>query len=309
MPTKPLDSILYRELSKVQANEIIEIASPLLQELVNYSTNVLARCATSPSNEVDVDLSVLALYRHILEMTDGVEVLIVQCCADAAIPLLRSAFEALISIEYILENDAKGQYKDFNRRSLAWLLNHVHNRLDLFDRFDFSTNKGIETKKLFEDDLIASTIGLPDLDIDKARENLLKILDKPHMKSIEEEYEKCKKRKRYNWYSLFGGPTTMRQLAINLKQGAHYEMLYRPWSISLHAQDFFPFIKKLEDGESVIRPLRNPESIQQVVGYAAGFILKSTRLVLGKFRPTENVTDWYIREVQKNYRKIFVIPN
>ena len=103
MPSAPLESILYRELSKAQAKEVLAKATPLLQELVNYSTHALARCATSPSGEIDVDLSILALYRHIIEITDAIEVLVSQCCAEASSPLLRSSFEALISIEYILE--------------------------------------------------------------------------------------------------------------------------------------------------------------------------------------------------------------
>ena len=308
MPTEPLESILYREFSKVQAKEILNSASPLLLELVNYSTNALARCATSPSGEVDVDLSILALYRHIIEITDGIEVLVSQCCAEAATPLLRSSFEDLIYVEYILEKDKTGNYIDFSRRSLSWLLSHIHNRLDLFDRFDISTQKGTEAKKLFDDDIVFSTIELPPLDIGKARENLLKVLAKPHLMPIEKEYQECKKLRKPNWYSLFDGPRDLRKLAEYLKRGAHYEILYRPWSITTHAQDFMPFIKNSADGQTGIGRLRDPETLQQVAGYAAGFILASTRLVLGKFRPNENIKDWYIREVQKNYRQIFAIP-
>ena len=40
-----------------------------------------------------------------MEMTDGIEVLISQACVVPAIPLLRSSFEALISMEYILEKE------------------------------------------------------------------------------------------------------------------------------------------------------------------------------------------------------------
>lgn len=307
MPTAPLESILYREFSKVQAKEVLNSASPLLKELVNYSTNALARCATSPSGEIDVDLSILALYRHVIEITDGIEVLISQCCAEASIPLLRSSFEALISIEYILETDERGRYKDFDRRSLSWLLSHIHNRLDLFDRFDLSTDKGIEIRKLFDDDIVGSTIELPPFDVSQARDNLLRVLAKPHLKPIEDEYQEYKKKRRPNWYSLFNGPKDLRKLAEYLRRGAHYEILYRPWSTTTHAQDFMPFIKKSADGETGIGRLRDPETLQQMAGYAAGFILNSTRLVLRKFRPDENIKDWYIREIQKSYREIFAI--
>ena len=81
--TKPLESILYRELSMAEAKEIIELASPLMQELVNYATNVLARCATSRtlSGREDEDVAALALYRHVIELTDGIEVLLSRSCS------------------------------------------------------------------------------------------------------------------------------------------------------------------------------------------------------------------------------------
>jgi len=138
MPTNALDSILYRELSKVSAREIISIASPLLQELVNYATNALARCANAKNRKVDEDLAILVLYRHIIELTDGIEVLVSESSPVPAIPLVRSSFEALLAMEYILEN---GQ--EYERRSLSWLVGYVHKRLDLYDRLDPSTQKGL----------------------------------------------------------------------------------------------------------------------------------------------------------------------
>lgn len=76
MPTKPLETVLYRELSQVAVNDIIEIASPLLQEVVNYSTNAFARCLDASVDEGHEDTSILTLYRHTIEMTDSIEILV-----------------------------------------------------------------------------------------------------------------------------------------------------------------------------------------------------------------------------------------
>ena len=99
MPTKELESVLHREISKAIASPIIAIASPLLQELVNYSTWAYMRCATSTSEEY-VDRAPLTLFLHVIEMTDSIEVLITQSCPSPAFPLLRSSFEALLFLEY-----------------------------------------------------------------------------------------------------------------------------------------------------------------------------------------------------------------
>lgn len=298
MPTKPLESILYRELSKAEAKDIIEIASPLLQELVNYATNALARCATSTSGKEDEDLAVLALYRHIIEMTDGIEVLISQCCAIPAIPLLRSSFEALLSIEYVLEND-----QEYARRSLSWLVGYVHKRLDLYERLDTSTAKGKEFKRFFDEDKNIFNVPLPPaVEAQKAKANLQSMLAKPHLQPIEAEFSSY--RRRPHWYKLFDGPSDLPALARHLKRRGQYEVLYRYWSRVAHAQDLLSFIARTAKGEPSIGRLRDPSLIKEVASYAASFILGATRLVLGKFRPGEDLSKWYKREVRERYLTI-----
>ncbi|MCA1554180.1 MAG: DUF5677 domain-containing protein [Chloroflexi bacterium] len=75
------------------------------------------------------------LYLHIIEMTDGIEALIAESCPIPAIPLVRSSFEARLSIEYILK-------ADYQRRSLAWLLVYAHYRLNGYESLDPSTDRG-----------------------------------------------------------------------------------------------------------------------------------------------------------------------
>lgn len=284
MPTKPLESILYRNLSKVEAKDVVEIASPLLQEVINYSTNALVRCATSSSGRVDEDLAVLALYRHIIEMTDAIEVLISQSCAIPAIPLLRSSFEALLSIEYILEEN-----EHYARRSLSWLVGYVHERLDMYNRLDSSTTKGDKFRALLTQDEALSNVPLPaSTEAQQAKANLLSLLAKPHLQPIETEFNRHKGRPK--WYQLFDGPRTLHALAKHLNQGARYEMLYRYWSRIAHAQDALEFI--------ATGRLRDPSQLAGTARFASAFLLRATRLLLRRLRPGEDVAPWYKREVR-----------
>ena len=298
MPTNALDSILYRELSKVSAREIISIASPLLQELVNYATNALARCANAKNRKVDEDLAILVLYRHIIELTDGIEVLVSESSPVPAIPLVRSSFEALLAMEYILEN---GQ--EYERRSLSWLVGYVHKRLDLYDRLDPSTQKGREFKKDFDNDKTISNVQLPPIvDVQKAKANLQNMLSKPHIQPIEAEFGRY--RGTPNWYHLFGGPNNLEHLARHLKRGGQYAILYRSWSTLAHAQDASTFIDRTDQGESAIRRIREPETIKEIASNAATSILAATRLILGKLRSGEDLKPWYIREVRERFLTI-----
>lgn len=297
MPTEPLDFILYRELSIAAAKELINIVSSLLQELVNFSTNALVRCATSVSGGIDEDLALLASYRHIIEITNGIEVLLSQCCAAPAIPSLRSSFEAYLSIEYIVEDE-----QEYARRSLSWLVGYIHQRLEMYERLDPSTNRGIQSANIMRDDQLFSRLQLPPVpDVQIEITNLQTLLAKPHLQLVEAEYSRLRRPK---WHHLFGGPQSFYDLAQHLNKGGQYDFLYRYWSRVSHSQDLLSYLSRDAQGEPTIGNLRNPEDIRQVASFAASFILAATRLVISKIRPDESLSNWYRQEVMENYRII-----
>jgi hypothetical protein len=300
-PTKPLESILFRELSKANAKDIIQIVSPLLQELVNYSTNMFARAATSAGNEPE-NMAALLLYLHIIEMTDGVEVLVSQSCPVPAIPLLRSSFEALLAIEYILED----QYEN---RSLAWLAEYMRKRLSLYKSHDPSTPEGKKFQKILSKDKIVGNVTLSyPKEFDTFRSNYEQLLNSPQFQPVQSEFKKCKKENKGrtpNWYQLFGPMPSkslknLEQLATHLNRGGMYEKLYREWSSIHHAHDPTRFLTTTSKGTQAIRQLRDPSRIKEVATFAEVFINNATILILQKFRAGEekSFSNWYQREVK-----------
>ena len=300
MPTKPLQSLLYRELSKVEAKDLIANASPLLKELINYSTNAFARCQDSATGAENEDLAILILYLHIIEMTDGVETLIAQSCPVPAIPLIRSSFEAVLSMEYILETD-------YEVRSLSWLADYARNRLAFYDLVDPQTARGNAFQKSRMSDDVAKNIPLPPLElVHTSAENLRKFLARPQFQPIQVEFERCKKKlkRKPPWYSLFGGPRNIQQLAHNRRQGARYDVLYRQLSMISHAQDVSRFMAGTTAGEPAFKALRGSEQINEIATFASVSILSATRLALGKFRPGENISSWYKAEVREHFLSV-----
>ena len=304
MPTKALETILYRELSVAEARDRIEVASPLLQELVNYSTNALARFDRAASGEENEDVAALALYLHVVEMTDGIEVLVAQSCLVPAIPLLRSSFEAMLHIQYILEDESQ-----YVRRSLSWLAAYAHDRIASYETLDPSTSKGSEYAKVASQDEAAKAVTLPDRQsIQNAISNLRQLLSREQFKPIEAEFmaERKKQKRRSAWHSLFNGPRSLQQLAIHLDRGAQYEILYRHWSRVSHANDFSRLLAVTSDGQRVYRRLRDPARFDDVMKFAPTLLLQATRLMIGRFRvgELESLSRWYKEEVQSNYRKV-----
>lgn len=271
-----------------------------MQELVNYGTNAFKRCETSAAGNENDDLAVLMLYLHIIEMADGVEVLISQSCPVPAEPLVRSIFEAMLSIEYILE-------ANYVQRSLSWLAMYVHNRVDSYESLDLSSPRGQLFQKALDDDKSAKNVTLPtQVKVQAAIANLQHLLARPQFQSIEAEIRLQNKllKRKPQWYQLFGGPKNLRELARHLKREAQYVAFYGHWSSISHAHDVSRFIGKTPDGGGRLKILRDPSGIHGITLNAATMVLNATRLVLGKFRPEENIASWYKREIHERFSAV-----
>ena len=299
MPTKPFEPLLYREFQKVTAKEVIDIVSPLLQELINYATNAFQRCQASSTGAADEDLPILVCYLHVIEMTDGIEVLISQSCPTPAIPLLRSSFEAQLAIDYILE-------ADYQRRSFAWLVEYVHHRLTGYEMLDPSHQKGKDFRASLLSDEIGEYVKLPPMpNLPQIIQNLISLLSEPNYQMAEAEYQKLKgiSKRKPNWYSLFGGPHSLRDLSRYVGRGAQYDFLYRYWSRIIHAGDLSRFLTRTRQGSPAFEPLRNPQEIKLVSSITASLILAATKKLLGKFRPGEEASysKWYMKEAKNRF--------
>jgi hypothetical protein len=157
MPTNPHQGVLYREMSVTQARVMIDIVSPLMQ-VVNYATKAFIRAQAEATGNLDEDVPIFVLYLHMIEMTDAVQVLLAQSCASAAILQLRSEFQALLSIEYLLQSAA-----DYAQRSLSWVVFNVHDMLNSLEYFDPSTRRGQEYPRAHNLDEAARYTPLPAL--------------------------------------------------------------------------------------------------------------------------------------------------
>lgn len=298
MPTRPLETVIYRDLQIARAAKFLSVATPLFQELVNYGSNVLIRCASSSERGENEDLASMTLYRHILEMTDAFEVLIAQCCPAPSVPLIRSSFEALMALEYILESKAT-----YVQRSLSWLAVYTHQRLAMYELMRLDSPRGKEFQASIEKDNWVHD--LPPVPQDKLRaaiDNLTKLLNRPQFEAIEAEYAKFKHPP--HWYRLFGGPANLQQLAYALNHHAQYDFLYRRWSTVAHAVDFSSFLAVSPSGERGIRGIRDAAPLQDLSRFASTFMVEATRRMLMEFRPGEEFAKYYVPEVSPLFLQV-----
>ena len=301
MSTQPLKTLLDIEYSKVAAREIIEVISPLLRELVNYATNAFGRCETLAKGRENEDLAPLLLYLHKIEMVDGIEQLIQNSSIAPAEILLRSAFEGLLSLQYILEDS---HY--FRRRSLSWLVFYIHKRMKVNKSYLPDSNDEMiireslgETKNLIN----LASFKDPQQTIDELEE----LLSKHYLAAINEEFLK---QKPFKWYRLFNGPANLRDLAKYIDSfdkppmsESMYILIYKRGSAITHADDLSRFLDRTNTNDPAIRRLRPPDisQIQQIGLFASTFLINSTRQMLEKYAPSENISQWYMRNIKERY--------
>jgi hypothetical protein len=241
--------------------------------------------------------TILMLSRHVCEELDGVSVLAEKGCAEPCKPLMRSTYEAILGIEYILEADSE-------RRAMAYQLAHAHRKISFYRKLDPNEQSGKELRALSTNDSLAGDTEWPTLDTKPLIANLENLFKRPEFQPIEAEWQLRKGKAA--WHALFGGPNKFRDLAIHLKHGITYEFHYRHWSNSVHAGDVFSNIAG-DDGLPAIKPIRHPEGLQSMVSAGVGFCLCLSRMLLNRYgtqEQRESAQRDYTTEIQPNFRQL-----
>lgn len=296
MPTDPVETVLNRDLSRVAAIGSIESANTLLTELVNEGTRVFKRCESEATCVADDAL--LLLFMHTVEMADGVQVLVDKSCIAPAIPLVRSEYEADLAIQYILEANTE-------QRGLAWLLWDAYKRIEANERFDATTTAGATYQTAWANDASTQPLNFPRLAplAATALARTRAYVALPDFAPIDAERTRLRsgKGRLPPWYGAFGGPPHLRELAKRLKSEGQYLTLYGQWSEVAHAHGPERFRRRDASTDPTIRLLRDSSQFKEVVGFAASFLVRAIRLMLGKYRPSEDIGPWYLREVRPHF--------
>lgn len=277
MNSKPLKILLDRDLAKAAIPKAIEFCDKLLIKIINYAINAFGRCSSlSPGGDEYAVL--LALYRHMIEMSDGVQVLISNCCPVPAKPLVRSSWESLLSLEYILKNN-------FKDRALGFLVDDVRRNLRMLN--DLKTYYEIDEE--FQQSINENN----------------NLLEKSSYKSIESKFLEHS-RNWPKWYQVFGIASNIRELATEPGREDKYVTLYFDWSSTAHGQDLTRFNITTQKGERTINPLRAPDKtiLRSVTQLTTSFLLDGTKLVLGKFSPSEDLDLWYHNNLKHLYERV-----
>lgn len=250
-----------------------------------------------------MDLPPVMTFLHLIELADAVEILLESSSVHPAKLLLRSMFEATLTIEYLFKADTK-------RRCFAWLVCRAHRELSAYEVMSSNTQAGGLFRRESENDEIEMDLELvPQEDLDEAIANLRQLLRQDNYAEAEAEYRRLSKRRKPEWHSFYGGPITIRDLAKTLGQLRTYQFLYKTWSELVHAGDGGRWLTKTSSGQPAFHALRNPVDFLQVANVAISLLLSGMMCMVKRYAPSSDLTTWYKQDLRPDFvamRKITI---
>lgn len=229
--TKPIENIIPRDLDKGLQQTLSEF-SQAIDELVNFGSQIILWDLQTAGKHED-HLPATLFLRNFLEEIDAISILVKNSSIDPSKNLLRTTLENLFYIEYLLEADT------YNR-SMAFLITNAFKNRNLALKVDGKSQAYLDFNKIFKaDKLIKNSPPAILKEADKFLENSEKLINSKRYSPFKIEYERTNKvlKKPPEWYSLFNGPRSIKDLATYLKYPALYEVLFRGWSPSSHGTD------------------------------------------------------------------------
>ncbi len=289
MSTKPILGLLNREVALKLCERDRNAMSDILSEVANKGTEILSKCSVLPI-KIPESYEILLFYRHILEILDAVEVQIANSVIDPIIIQLRSAFEALLSMDYIAETDTARRANAFfyfqqleRIKFLKMYQPHSKERKAIISDLKKRNKEYIKHIKLTE---------FPDAE-QKIHE-IETILEKPEFVVIAREIEQIKQKAiasgrtiKPRWYSVFSKCTSIEILARHLGRIAEYEFLYRPWSKVAHSENVLSYVEITSKGEECFRCLRNAENLYEYFIFALNIFFDSSEIMMKVFKPDD----------------------
>ncbi len=308
--------MLSSDTDREALKKICEAYSVYVDDCVGCLVNAytVAESAASKTDE-NHHITILLLARHVIESLDAVSAMVSRGCSHPCQTALRSALEGVFGVLHILQADTV-------RRARAYQVAHAHRRIKLYEKADPSTDAGREWRRVLSTDPVGDVLStLPAIDYTKAIANLRSMLARPDFVPIEQEWhllreyhidptdstKKTKKKSKSDpeWYSLFGGPANLRDLAIKVGHPALYEFLYRQWSNEVHAGAALDAVGR-KGGATVVRPVRHPEMLQTCVIFAGQFSLMLSRRLI-EFYDAGKLVEFrarYINTIQSRLKEL-----
>lgn len=307
MPTDPFQSFLDRDIARARVKRAFdEVVGPYLDETINFGLRALKRCSVMTADLVNICVPEIVLHRSVLEHTDAVRSLLKEGCIRPAFLQIRASIEAWLGLEYLLESEAA-----FEDRARAFLVHTWRYGIWIRKQRDPSTVPGTKNYDVWAGELDLAEWDFSEEILEGVRREIAareKQLEGPEYLSVVQEYDRVNRSRSpavSKWYTVFNGPTNLRELADTVGQLNFYDWFYRDYSEIAHTLDVHAHLS-VSDNLATIRPLRQADRAFFDAAAMAGWIcIFATLRRLKTRRPEERSTQsWLDDDVLPQARRL-----
>jgi hypothetical protein len=304
MPESPHPAILDRDEPRAVVNEHLSQQMELLRDLANYGSNLVIRTFNASPKKMTEVIVCGVLLKQVVAMVDAAEVLLSAGCGHASFLPARTAFEASIYIDWILNADSE-------RRATRFIVSNYRDERLWSERVIPGTTEA----EVFQ--VIAQRIGLdvhanrPTLTSDAIShlEEVNRILEQSELAPIDREFEKYrtdhpKLKRDPEWYEL-DGIRSIRQIANKVGRLPEYEFFYSKGSQVAHTGSYKDHLR-FADSQIKFKPIRHLADINMLLNFIVSICIQTYKRILERYRPGETMAfmQKYVEEWRDPFTKV-----
>jgi hypothetical protein len=284
MNEKPHAALLNREEPQALAKDHFGKQTALLRDLANYGSNLVIRAFDSSPKGMAEIVVCGVLLKQVVSMVDAAEVLLSSGCGHAAFLPARTAFEASVYIDWVLESASE-------LRATRYIVANFRDERVWANRVTPGTLEEAAfgaISKLLDLDIHAHW---PSLSTDAVGHlaEVNRILAQPKLATVDQEFDSARTkrmRRDVDWYALDNGPVNLRQVSSLIGRLPEYELFYARGSQVTHTgtyKDHIRFVNK----EARFKPIRHLAEVNFLLNCIVSVSLHTYRKVLTRYRPGE----------------------
>ncbi len=273
----------------------------VLQDMVNYGSNLIPRCLTSSTRKLEDTIILGVLLRQTIAMFDEIEVLLSSAAIYPCYLQLRAIFEASLYLEWILKEDTE-------KRAQYYYVANIRQERMWANRTQRGSVENIAYERIMAPfgNLIPDTTAQLSVEGQKALQEINRILGQSPFAEIDQAFDNYRARNNYSydppWHCLLG-PRTVRQLAVTLERLHEYELIYSESSEIMHSTSHKYHIKFLKSRLKFIT-IRYLSGIHNLLRFSMSIMIKIYLLILSNYRSDEKAN--FSRKYMENWRKEFM---
>ena len=299
MPDAPHKEILDREIFRIRISESFAPQLELLEQMVNYGTNLIPRCFDSSGKKWPDIVCIGSFFKHAVGALDAIHLLVREGSTTACEAHIRSVFEINLYLEWIFQADYEKRgvaYSVWNiRKKRYWNCCGIEGTAEhkAHQKHMQHLKTGGVSKRFSQEELKAA--------IEKNDE----CLRHPELADVNALFDKSKETmgREVDWYVPFGA-NNLREIAIKLKKEGQYKIFFSRLSEATHGKTLeHQLYYSLREGKIHFDHLRTLDRVDDVLRMTFPQAKNLFQKVIERYCKDEK--DAFQRKFQNEWREAY----